>query len=442
MQWLAFSTDTQPFKLDIRALGTPDSRVSVEVFLRSAANQPATWNRECKIEVGVNAPSGKKDKHFVAIPPGQSSAQFTFFAQESGIFFLRAQEVNGTLLPAGNSVMVRQRRSHSGDWLNAPQQNPGYFMTVSMGSHRPSAWVAPPPVPAGSQSPELMLVNSSARDEILADGKDFARLQVYYLDPQGNGAPSDITVWLSCSKGRLNAMPLVIRAGESFAEAQLISDSPAESVVSLVNSAPSYPVEGEREKKISFGPPIYGLSTADPSPLKISLIDAQRLVVQFLDDQGRPVKTSRERPITFTSSSSALHLDPLTQIVKPNEAGTSVLMFPTWRGRADLKIWTPGYEPRQIVVEVTMWLVLVLCLGGGIVGGIASRGKLSASLLWRSFVGVLGAIVLVWFCVYAVLPQTDSLIAHSQVSVFVVSIIGGYFGTRVLDMAGKRLGYL
>lgn len=87
-------------------------------------------------------------------------------------------------------------------------------------------------------------------------------------------------------------------------------------------------------------------------------------------------------------------------------------------------------------------MVLILCLSGGVLGGIAARETLKGSIPWRVFIGIIGAIVLVWICVYAVLPQTHSVIAHNLVSVFVVGIVGGYGGTRVLDFAGKKLGYL
>jgi hypothetical protein len=92
-----------------------------------------------------------------------------------------------------------------------------------------------------------------------------------------------------------------------------------------------------------------------------------------------------------------------------------------------------------VVVEVTVWLVLVLCLLGGVVGGIAAKDKLKGSIAWRAFVGIVGSIVLVWLCVFAVLPKTHSVVAHNLVSVLVVGLIGGYLGTQALDIAAKRL---
>ncbi|PYT72249.1 MAG: hypothetical protein DMG42_14780 [Acidobacteria bacterium] len=93
-------------------------------------------------------------------------------------------------------------------------------------------------------------------------------------------------------------------------------------------------------------------------------------------------------------------------------------------------------------VEVSIWLVVTLCLIGGAIGGIAAKDTLKGSIWWRIFIGIVGAIVLVWLCVFAVVPRTHSMIAHSLISVFVVGIVGGYAGTRVLDFAAKRFGVL
>ena len=89
---------------------------------------------------------------------------------------------------------------------------------------------------------------------------------------------------------------------------------------------------------------------------------------------------------------------------------------------------------------VSIWLVVTLCLVGGALGGIAAKDTLKGYIWWWIFIGVVAAIVLVWLCVYTVVPKTSSMIAHSLISVFVVGIVGGYSGTRVLDFAAKKLG--
>jgi hypothetical protein len=50
-------------------------------------------------------------------------------------------------------------------------------------------------------------------------------------------------------------------------------------------------------------------------------------------------------------------------------------------------------------------------------------------------------IVLSWADVFGVLPNLDSIVAHNYLSVFVVSILGGYLGIKTLDLVLKRFGW-
>jgi len=464
MQQRARRAAEQPMKLDIRALTQRPhvgDKVSIEVVLLDADNRPATWNRPCQVHVGVTGPSQKTEEYTVTIPPRQSAAQFTIGASEAGLFSLKARETNHTLLPGGNSVLIgpkatarKSDRLKHGILRFAPAQSLGQVLTIAAHSSEPPTPVAAAggtqQEPTGTAhmaapaSARLLLIRSSGSDEIWADGAAYARIQVYYMDPQREAAPSNIKVWLRWSNGNLDPqpLPLLIKKGESFAETKWTSLSPVTATLSLVSSAPKYEVEGQRELQLSFVPPIYGIAPSNPNPLRLSLIDCELLVAQFFDRGGHTVQTSKPRHITVISSNPSLHLDPADLDVPPNGSGASIFLIPTWSGKAKLDIWTPGYDHQTLVVEVTMWLVVLLCLGGGVIGGIAAWEALKGAVTYRIFAGMLGAIVLVWLCVYAVLPRTRSVIAHNLVSVFVVGIVGGYGGTRVLDFAGKKLGYL
>ena len=92
------------------------------------------------------------------------------------------------------------------------------------------------------------------------------------------------------------------------------------------------------------------------------------------------------------------------------------------------------------VVEVTGLTVILLCLGGGIIGGVCAFNALKGSLPWRIFLGVVGGAVLAWLYVYLALPKTESRIAHNLVSVLFVSILGGYLGLQALDFAARQVG--
>ncbi|HEV2386109.1 MAG TPA: hypothetical protein VGS20_02530 [Candidatus Acidoferrales bacterium] len=454
----AMRAAARPMKLDIRPASRAarvGDRVSVEIVLLGADNQKASWNRESLIVVEATGPTGKRQQYKVEIRPGQSSVQFAMQASEAGLYKLRARDTNNTLMPGGNAVLVsrppaarqhaRARRRSSS---YAPAQE-GRLLAVAARIGEPSPTTqAPgggqgPAAPAGgAAAAELMVTNSSGKDDILADGKDFARIQVYYVDPQGGPAPADIKIWMHWLHGNFAPQPMIIHRGDSSAEGHWTSLTAVADTLSIALSAPSYPVAGDRDLEVSFVPAIYGIAPAAPNPLKLSLVDCEPLTAQFFDQQGRTVQTSKSRSVTFISSNPRLNVDPGSVDVAPGHSAATIFLLPTWSGTSKLDVWTPGYDHQSIVVQVTMGLVLLLCLSGGVIGGIAAKETLKGTLVGRIFVGILGAIVLVWICVYAVLPRTHSIIAHNLVSVFVVGIVGGYGGTQVLDFAGKKLGWL
>src|SRR5215472_6808777 len=267
----------RPMKLDVRPLtqvALLGGTVSAEVSMLDANNEPAAWrNKESKIEVEVNG--GTPQKQTLTIPAGQSAAAFTFKATQSGVVSLTARDMANTLLSGGNSVYVRAdtnrkaHRSRKQTIITFPegQGERSLFQTVSFAAGASpnsglSMWTyqgGTTSSPASNQAHSLLLTNASGKDEILADGKDFARIKVYFMDANG-GAPSDIKIWLTWSNGDLNPQPIVIKKGESSAEAHWVSQSPVDrAAVSFVTAGPRYTIEGNTELKVSFVPPIYGV---------------------------------------------------------------------------------------------------------------------------------------------------------------------------------------
>src|SRR5215472_13963350 len=262
----------RPMKLDVRPLtqvALLGGTVSAEVSMLDASNEPAAWrNKESKIEVEVNG--GTPHKQTLTIPAGQSAAGFTFKATQSGVISLTARDMANTLLSGGNSVYVRadtNRKAHKSrkqSILTFPghQEERTPFQTVSFAAgakpHKGlSMWTyqgGTTSSPASNQAHSLLLTNASGKDEILADGKDFARIKVYFMDANG-GAPSDIKIWLTWSNGDLNPQPIVIKKGEASAEAHWVSQSPVDrAAVSFVTAGPRYTIEGNTELKVSFVP--------------------------------------------------------------------------------------------------------------------------------------------------------------------------------------------
>ncbi len=457
-----------PIKLDVQpdAASAPiRSKVSLKVFLRNADNQPGTWDHPCTVNLEITFPSKRVERQTVVIPKGQNFGVATFVASEYGVAHLRVTESTDSILPAGNTVFIvsqplrparaiaRRPTPHGAsfqEFFSAPHARPRLTLTSWSSSSSTEGYrLEPQELPATSAAavpsatPQLLLVNSTGKDEILADGKDFARISVYYMAPNGKGAPSDILLWMSWSNGTFDPQPMIIHQGEFAAEGRLVSSSQVEANIFIASSAPNVPVQGSSTMKIYFSPPIYGFGPAISEPVvKMSLIDREPLVGCFFDDKGLCIQTDHKRHVNVSSTNPTLHVEPDSFDVSANDGSATVFLEPTWCGTASLEMWTPGHNKQRIAVEITIWLVVTLCLVGGMIGGIAARDTLRGSVWWRIFIGNVGAIVLVWLCVFAVVPHTHSMIAHSLISVFVVGIVGGYAGTRVLDFAAKRLGVL
>jgi len=470
MRQMATRVATGPIKLDVQ----PDapsiainSSVPLKVFMRNADNQPATWDHPCTVNLEITFPSKKVERQTVVIPSGQNFTSASFAASEYGIMQIRVSESTDSLLSAGNTVFIVGPSSKSPrSRAKKPAAHPSSFHRFGSPGTRPIltfvSWGKPAPEESfletqdpGSGSgtptspaeppekPELLLVNSTGKDEILSDGKDFARINVYYMAPDGKGAPSDILLWISWSNGTFNPQPMIIRRGKLAAEGRLVSGSPVEATITLVSSAPKVFVQGSSTLKVLFSPPIYGFGPATSETMvKMSLIDREPLVGCFFDDQGHCIQTDRKRHVNVSSSNPSLHVEPDGSDISANDGTATFYLEPTWSGTANLEMWTSGHNKQRIAIVISIWLVVVLCLIGGLVGGIAARDTMKGSIWWRMFIGIVGGVVLVWICVFAVIPQTHNMIAHSLISVLVVGIVGGYAGTRVLDFAAKKLGVI
>jgi hypothetical protein len=121
--------------------------------------------------------------------------------------------------------------------------------------------------------------------------------------------------------------------------------------------------------------------------------------------------------------------------------GSSAL-FPVIWGGDTVEAVVANYQPQPLVVVVTGWLVLGLCLGGGLAGGLAAYNQFKGSWFWRIFLGILGGAVLSWAYIWLALPAASARLAHNTFSVFFVSLIGGYLGTRAIELVAKRFGWI
>jgi hypothetical protein len=454
-----------PIKLDIEP-GTSsaiiNSNVPLTISMRNADNQPATWAQPCTVSLEITFPSKKVQKLSVVIPLGRSSVPANFLASEYGVVQLRVIESTNSLSPSGNTVFIVPPPK-SGKYAPVtalPHDANGQELTravhapprLVLASWRLSSPEPPPqdigpttaPTPAPPilpPTPQLILVKADGKDEVLADGKDFARIAIYYMGPVDNRAPADITILLKATRGTFTPQSMIIHKGHSTAATQLVSSTVGNSVVSIVQSSPNYAVTGDSSLTVSFVPAIIGFGPATSEPVvKMSLIDREPLVGCFFDAQGQCIQTDRKTEVHFHPISSSLYVNQDTFNLDPNASGATAYLQPTWHGTTSVEMWMPNHPRQSITVQISIWLVLTLCLVGGAIGGLVAQHTSGGSFLWRPIIGVVAGIVLVWGCVYAVVLQTSSVFAHSLIGVFVVGILGGFGGTRVLDGFLKKFG--
>lgn len=238
--------------------------------------------------------------------------------------------------------------------------------------------------------------------------------------------------------GMLDAQPVLIEKGAFSGMTHLTSLRPGDVSAKFVSSTPSYVVEGEAQVTAHFVPPLIALL----GPEKLSIVDNTPVMIVFLDGQNNPVSPGKKWTVTLHSKQSKLHFGPESFEVPDNSPMGSAHLLPVSWGNDTVEAVVEDYRPHPLAVTVTGWVVVGLCLAGGIAGGLVAFNKFKDSWYWRVFLGILGGAVLSWMYVFLALPNLSVDLAHSLVSVFFVSIIGGYLGTAVLDLAAKRFGWI
>jgi hypothetical protein len=115
--------------------------------------------------------------------------------------------------------------------------------------------------------------------------------------------------------------------------------------------------------------------------------------------------------------------------------------MPFWLGTGTIFVSAEHLKTASHQIAVIGWILIVVCLFGGSIGGLVSFLIAGGKAYSRLVVGIAAGIVLTWAYVFGLLPKVDATVAHNYISVFVVSILGGYLGVKTFDMVLKRFGW-
>jgi len=454
MRQQAQEASLRPAKVDILPvdqLNQTTRPVHVEVVLRSSIGQPVAVQEATTVEVTATQPSGHVVRQFVTFAPGESSKTAELSLTESGVTKLRARQENDALLESTNYVNVapppvqkRKRRSRKAAQSSRPHSGlrPRFefarprllYAALYQEPNQPTAFTA-------TAGPQLMLKVSGENDAtgVRADGIAFARVQIFYM--ADTPPATNIKVWVSPSNGDISANPIIISKNQLMGEAHWTSKFPiAAAKLTIVTSNPKVPFAGSTEATVTFGAPILGIGFLNP-PSKISIVDSATVTAVFFDADGNPVRTGTRRDYRFVSNSPILRLQPDHASVDPGASDFSTVATPTFVGESQIEVVSPGYISKPQKVRVTGLVVLLLCVVGGVLGGllayINSQGKLWARIVTGVIVGAVAS----WAYVFVGLPNIQSMILHTQISVLFVSVLAAFAGVKTLSVITKALNF-
>ena len=242
------------------------------------------------------------------------------------------------------------------------------------------------------------------------------------------------------SSGRMAPAPLVIPPGEEEGTSTLTFNFAGDVKVEYIGATPRVELDGDRVMTVSFEPPITGVKLR-PSPQRISLVETSDVVVNLVDDRGTPIATRTRRVVALARTSGHGEMSAAEVAIEPEGSTGRAASTPVWWGPVTLTASTPKLMSVQATLQADPPLALLaISLAGGLVGGYVFMLKKKRTKRWRVPLGALTGVILFWAVLFlglSALPRTAIL---NPISVFVISVLGGWLGTGVFEPVLKRLG--
>jgi hypothetical protein len=469
-----------PLKVAVKPLDQgprAGSLVDFSVELQNGKSQPAVTQSDAHVELqlldlsGAVVQSGK-----CKILAKEANGKCTLQAPKSGVYKLRAMPQNRELTEGTGYILVRpeagspQKDGGSkrqevpkkqepaskspGAWIDGPGRrgwhNPDaggvQLLNVAYFSDDTGLQLAPAAAEGCNKSrgaaAVVVLINEGGEaGGAFRAGLESATIQAFFEAEDGGSAPSDILVWLSPDHGALDHQPLVIPKCSTSGEAHLSSKYPVQTSVAYNVAPGTYPVKGPTHLQALFVHPIVGLGIVPEGNQTLSLIDRGRIVASFFDADGNTIPTDLDRTVKFVSNNSFFSTKEQSVSLKPGDFSAETVLLPFWVGSGSIFVTADRLKTAIHQVEVVGMAVILVCLSGGLFGALVLYLTSGGSLYSRLIVGIAAGIVLTWAYVFGILPKVDATIAHNYISVFVVSILGGYLGIKAFDKVISLLGW-
>lgn len=429
--------------------------VEFGIQLQNGKSQPATMPKDTQVEIQLLGSAGEVvRKGTCKIIAGVADGKCVVQAPKAGLYKIRTRTDNRELPEGTGYVLIRAAGGRKKVDLQVPNQRERpaerlAFLTVAY--QHPGG-----PAPATRSAGNCSATQSRSRAKVILTineggetggafraSLESATIQAFFQADDGGSAPSNILVWLSPDHGEVDHQPLIIPKCSISGEAHLSSKYPVHASVIYTVVPATYAVEAPAALRASFVRPIVGIGIIPKGTQTLSLIDRGPIVAQFFDIDGDTIPTDSERTVTFVSDNSFISTKQQSVTLKAGDLSAQTEILPFWLGTGSIFVTTDRLKspdpPHR--VEVVGRTVMAVCLLGGLAGGLVLFFVSGGSLYSRLVVGVVAGIVLAWAYVFGLLPKVDGVVAHNYISVFVVSILGGYLGIKTFDLILKRFGW-
>ena len=431
--------------------------IDLGLHIQNGKSAAATLPVDLTVEVQLLGSAGEVvQKQACTIRARVSDARCSVPSPKAGLYKVKAVPSDRQLSEGSSYVLVRPAKSHKTQAPSHKSQarvNASGF-TLSFVAYHPDdqdlTTPAPKPTAAAScgatTSPSHAKVILTINEGGEADGAfrasvENAVIQAFFEADDGGSAPSDVYVWLSPDHGSIDHQPLVIPKCAITGSAQLSSKYPVHTTV-LYNVVPgTYQVAAPATLQASFVRPIIGIGTAPDGTQTLSLIDRVPLVAQFFDANGDIAPTDSDRTVMFVSNNSVISPQEESIPVKAGQYSAQTTILPFWLGTGTIFVSADHLKTASHQIAVIGWVLIIVCLIGGSAGGLVSFLIGGGKAYSRVLVGISAGIVLTWAYVFGLLPKVDATVAHNYISVFVVSILGGYLGVKAFDLVLKQFGW-
>ena len=469
--------------------------ITIHIKLLDAENRPAVANKDFEIEIEGHSQNGTVERSKTLVKAGETGQTMQLALKDAGVTELTAS--NKQLAQGGTVLNVRASGSRAtpppsmaatpsataepnvrsmlgvglnvgSSGLNAKEkptpapQHPGAEATRHAYRARPASELPevamagpPPPLPREEPSPVTATPSPSTQGSawtpniklnyypkraLRADEKDAATIYAYL--PPDDPAHDDMLIYLSSDIGPPNPAPLKIPKGGTMGQATLVTGHPAAIQLWYQWSTPAAKAP-DPPLTIKFSPPVWALRIVPSSP-RIGLFESTEIGIELVDSHGISVPADEERPVYLSIGSGTGQLEKGAVKFDSGSGRVASKFIPTWPGAVRLVATTPYLQDASttFTVATPFWLLLFCALGGALGGLVAFWTEKPAASWQRIPIGLITGFVLYWAFLFGVVSLSS--FPHgfllNPFPAAILSLIGGWIGTKVFTILLKPLG--